>query len=241
MSAAISIVASMHRPLSFALALLAALSAAAVLALPRQPGSACEPRVLWSEDFDSQALDWTDPLRHGPDQIARIFSLGREGSQRFLHARYDGTASNRPKAIDYGRVFGDGSARLDQVRALRWRWRALRQPAVTDDPWLDMAASVYVVMRAPSLFSGGRGFKFGWLARPGPTGTHQRGLLQIPLRADAPGPAWQTESVDLCALFRQEYGPCEGERVLYVGVVTDGDNTKSLAEADYASFELLGE
>ncbi len=217
--------------------------ALALLALFRlgAPAVACEPRILWSEGFDPQSFQWTDPLRHGADQVARIYSLGSEGPLRFLHARYDGDASNRPKAVDYGRVLGDGAVPLEKVRALRWKWRALHQPAVTDDPWLDMAASVYVVMRAPSLFSGGRGFKFGWLARPGPTGKHQHGLLQIPLRADAPGPAWQSESVDLCALFQKEYGPCEGERVLYVGVVTDGDNTKSLAEADYASFELVGD
>lgn len=232
----------MRRPLLFTLALLAALLASLAALAPKAAlAGSSSPRVLWSESFGAPALNWVDPLHHGPGQIARIFSLGQEGPLRFLHARYDGSASSRPKAVDYGRIFEKGSMALDKVRELRWQWRALRQPAIGDDPWLDMAASVYVVMRAPSLFSGGRGFKFGWLARPGGTGTHQRGLLQVPLRADAPGPAWRSESVDLCAMFRKEYGPCEGEHVLYVGVVTDGDNTRSLAEADYAGFELLGE
>ncbi len=65
------------------------------------------------------------------------------------------------------------------------------------------------------------------------------GLLQIPLRHDPAGQEWHEESVaDLCALYRRAFGPCEGEHVLYVGVMTDADGTHSVAEADYDDFEL---
>ena len=86
---------------------------------------------------------------------------------------------------------------------------------------------------------GARGFKFGWAAKPAPAGTHQVGLLQIELRHDAASVVWRQASVDLCALYRREYGPCEGEFVRYVGVTTDADGTKSVAEGDYADFEIV--
>ncbi len=100
------------------------------------------------------------------------------------------------------------------------------------------AASVYVVLEKPSLLHSGRGFKFGWLAKPGDR-AQQRGLLEIPLRNDAASPEWKSESVDLCALYRETYRePCEGKRIQYVGVMTDADGTASISEADYAAFAL---
>jgi hypothetical protein len=103
-----------------------------------------------------------------------------------------------------------------------------------------MAASIYVVTKAPSLFSKGKGFKFGWLAKPGPSQTYQRGLLQVPQRSDPAGPQWRTEEVDICALYRRTYGPCEDAQIIYIGVLTDADGVKSKAEGDYAAFELIG-
>lgn len=198
-----------------------------------------DPSLGWQERFQAPQLDWVDPFGHDPSQILRVYSLetGRGGA--FLHARHDATVAAPPPAIDLGQPFQKDPVPLERVTALRWRWRVLQHPAVTDDPWLDVAASVYVVIKVPSLLWGGRGFKFGWLAEPGAKGTYQHGLLQIELRHDPAGPAWRSESVDLCALYRKEYGPCEGQFVRYVGVVTDADNTRSVASADYADFELV--
>ena len=111
---------------------------------------------------------------------------------------------------------------------------------IRNDPWEDMAASIYVVTKAPSLLRKGRSFKFGWLAKPGPSQTYQRGLLQVPQRSDPPGDQWRTEEVDLCDLYRRTYGPCEDAQIIYIGVLTDADGVKSLAEGDYARFELVG-
>lgn len=218
---------------------LAAAAAMLVALVPARSAAGSDEPMLWAEHFDGKKLDWVDPRGHSAAQITRVYSVQRDASGAFLHARYDGASSDRPPAIDLGRAFVSDPPPLDRVRALRWRWRALHQPRVGDDPWLDVAASLYVVVRAPSFIKNGTGFKFGWLAKPGPAGARQAGLLQVALRSDAPGSEWRTESVDLCAMYRREYGPCEGEHVLYVGVMTDGDGTNSLAEADYADFELV--
>lgn len=198
-----------------------------------------QARVVWQERFDRRPLDWVDPVDHGAARLARVYSVQQEGPLSFLRALHDFTASDPPPAMHYGHAFQANPTPLDKVRALRWKWRARRHPSVSADPWLDVAASVYVVIKTPGAIFSGKGFKFGWLARPGPLDTHQRGLLQVGLRAGPPTPDFRAESVDLCALFRKEYGRCEGEKVLYVGVVTDADGTKSVAEADYADFELV--
>ncbi len=229
---AISARSSADTPVADAAASPAA-SSAAPAATPPPPTYA----IAWQEHFD-KSLDWLDPFDHGAATLARVYSVKKEGDLSFLHARHDCTQRSHPPAMHYGHAFQVGAPPLEKVRALKWKWRALRQPNVDDDGWEDMAAGVYVVMKTPSLLVGGKGFKFGWLAKPGERGSHQHGLLQVQLRTDPVGTAWKSESVDLCAMFRREYGKCEGEHVLYVGVVSDSDGTKSVAEADYADFEI---
>lgn len=193
--------------------------------------------LLWREFFGGP-LDWRDPQDHGSTALARVYSVQHESGTTFLRGRHDAASKGSPPALHFGRAF-DGLP-LAQVRVLRWRWRARVQPPIGDDPWEDMAASLYVVTKAPTFLRKGRGFKFGWLAKPGPSHTYQRGLLQVPLRSDPPGIQWRTEEVDLCELYRRTFGPCEDAQIIYIGVLTDADGGKSIAEGDYADFELVG-
>ena len=133
--------------------------------------------------------------------------MRQEEGEHVLHARHDDPKGAVP-AMHYGEAFEAAPIPLDHVRALRWRWRVLHAPEVGGDAWADLGASVYVVTRAPALLHGGRGFKLGWLARPGPEHTYQRGLLQIPLEEGGTLGEWRSESVDLCALYRRaDFGP----------------------------------
>jgi hypothetical protein len=205
-------------------------TAAGLLAAPAS-------KVLWQEKFDQGSVDWVDPLKHSPAAVASVFTVMHEGPLAYLHARHDRTASKEPPALHYGKVFSQ-PVPLDKIRSLGWRWRALKHPAVGKDPWIDLAASVYVLIRRPGLLHGGRGFKFGWTAVPAKA-DHQHGLLETSLRAEPASREWKRETVDLCALYREEYkAPCAGETVEYIGVVTDADNTHSIAEGDYADFSL---
>lgn len=200
--------------------------------------------IVWQERFTELPADFESPSGHTAPIIAKVYSVAKDDDGRpFLKAHHDAAPREgywTPPAVHFGRAFRDKPLPLVDSCVLRWRWRVHQHPAVTDDPWLDLAASVYVMIRPPGLIAGGQGFKFGWLAKPGPKGTDQRGLLQVALRTDPAGPAWRTETVDLCRLYRQAYGDPAKERLLYVGVVTDGDNTESVAAADYADFELRG-
>jgi Protein of unknown function (DUF3047) len=194
------------------------------------------PILLWNETFRGP-LQWKDPQDHGSLMRDRVYAVLLDGGNAFLHARHDATAKGAPPAIHFGKELG---VPLSKVRLLRWRWRARVQPLVREDPWEDMAASIYVVTRVPSLLRKGRGFKFGWLAKAGPSQTYQRGLLQVAVRNDPPGLQWRTEEVDVCALYRRTFGACEDAQIVYIGVLTDADGLKSIAEGDYADFEIIG-
>ncbi len=199
------------------------------LAVPASPA--------WREDF-SGALDWGSPSRHDARELSRVYSVVEDAGARFLRARHDASVPDAAPAMHYGRGFDGDPPRLSHTPILRFRWRVRQHPAAAEDPWLDLGASVYVVMKQPSLLSGGRGFKLGWVQKPAPLGTKQRGLLQVPLRSDPASDTWKSERIDLCALYRRSYGSCDDQPIVYVGVVTDADGTKSTAEADYADFEL---
>lgn len=193
-------------------------------------------RVYWEEHF-RDPLNWVAPFDESPKDVARVYSVAASDGFSFLHAHHDGAAPSPPKATHYGRAFARPIP-LDKVQALTWRWRVTHHPAVTKDPWEDLGASLYVLVQRPSFFKNGKGYKFGWLARAMPGGD-QKGLREVALRSEPAGPEWKTEKVDLCALFRRDFGACEGEHLLYVGVLTDGDGTKSLAEGDYADFTVV--
>ncbi len=171
--------------------------------------------------------------------LARIYRVERDAQGAWLNARHDGRGRDRVRPFHYGKVWSQGAIPLERVRALRWRWRVNQHPTVRDDPWLDIGAALYVVIREPSLFRDGKGFKLAWLAKPGPAGTSQLGLAQVALRSDSAVGEWRSEEVDLCAMYRKLFGPCEGEHLLYVGVTTDADGTSSVADGDYADFALL--
>lgn len=231
------------RVLSRLLACLAFVACALVAsrAFPQPVAAGRAP--FWEERFersDLAALGWADPSKHGASALSRVYAIVHDGGHSFLHARHDATTRPSPPAMHLGTPFPGGTAALEKVLRLTWRWRVTRHPAIRADPWEDVAASVYVIMKTPGLLASGKGLKLGWLARPASGAVpRQRGIVQVELRHDAAGGEWVNESVDICDLFRRAYGPCEGERVLYVGVMTDADGTRSVAEADYADFALL--
>ena len=173
---------------------------------------------------------WVDPFGNPAAKLARVYSVVHEPAQSFLHARYDGTAAPRLPAMHYGKAFERGPVPLSQVRALRWQWRALQHPNIGKDAWVDCAASIYVIIRQPSLFHGGRGFKFGWLASHGAAGTSkwQHGIVQIEQRSEPATQGVALRERRSLRLYKQgvQRALRRGEGPLHSGVMTDGDNTR---------------
>ena len=207
------------------------------------PVEAEQKGVLWQETFerpDIASLGWGSPSKSDEQELEAVFRIVTEGDDHFLRALHDGRPeTDGPEPPHFGRVWEEGALKLGDACRLSWRWRVRQHPAAGEDPWLDLGASLYVIFELPGLFSGAKGFKLGWLQKPGPKGTKQRGIVQVPLRVDPGTGEWHEESVDLCALYREYYGDDVSQvPLLYVGVVTDADDTESVAEADYTDLAL---
>jgi hypothetical protein len=207
------------------------------------PVEAKERGVMWQESFDRPdvaSLGWGSPSDASPEEIEAVFDIEADDIGKFLHARHEvGGQDDPPPAVHFGRAWKKDAMALSEVCHLSWRWRVRHHPAAHEDPWLDLGASVYVIIELPGLLSSGKGFKLGWLQKPGPTDETQKGIVQVQQRVDPATGTWHEEKVDLCALYREHYGGDPSEvPLLYVGVVTDADNTESLAEADYDELTL---
>jgi hypothetical protein len=185
----------------------------------------------------------------GPEwKIAAPFYSGKayysfaadEGGNPLLRARYSPPRS----ALGLGRPL----AKPARFSRFSWGWRVARFPEGADEKVegrMDNAAAVYVV------FAGGLrryAIKYVW-SRKYPAGENWRAQdgpfekMQLVVRRGPSGETgvWLRESVDIADEFRRYFGKDADGAVLPVagiGVLTDGDGTRSAAEADYADFTL---
>ena len=130
---------------------------------------------------------------------------------------------------------------------LSWRWRARTLPSGGDEcvaERRDSAASVYVGWRRALRWYW---LKYAWssVGRKGALCQSQRTPFYasdtVILESGAPLGEWVTERVDLDQEFRHHFcgdARCDVPDLIGVAVLTDGDQTKSAAGADYGSFVL---
>ncbi len=132
------------------------------------------------------------------------------------------------------------------VRRIRWRWRAIELPAGGNECVEgrgDSAAAVYVTWKRGLRWYS---LKFVWsTAAPlGATCNSIRNPLvasdSIVLRSGGGGSRWVEEEIDPDALFRQHFGG-EVPELQGLGLLTDGDQTRSTSVADYTGFEISDE
>ena len=158
-------------------------------------------------------------------------------SQHFLAARAEGSSV----MIGLDHTFDPA-----RYPYLRWRWRVRQLPTGGDErdgSTNDSAAGVYVIFPGMLPFTP-RVLKYVW-STGAPVGT--RGASPgygntkiIVLESGAPGEseAWRTAVVnvrdDYATLFGASPPAARG-----IGLLTDANDTSSVAAADYAAFELL--
>jgi hypothetical protein len=137
-----------------------------------------------------------------------------------------------------------------QVRAtkLSWRWRALTLPVLGDecrDGKGDSAAVVYVSWKRGLRYYT---LKYVWSAvgARGAVCDKKRNpfLAQdtIIVESGAPVGEWKSVSLDLAAEFRKHFedGDANAEVPDFfgIGLMSDGDQTRSASSADFAEFKL---
>ena len=135
------------------------------------------------------------------------------------------------------------------TKRLRWKWRAMVLPKGGDEcksGFTDSAAIVYVMWK--------RGFKwyalkYVWstVGKKGQTCDQKRNLFVVQdtiiRQTGGPTGVWMTEEIDPAAEFRAHFenGDANAEVPAFVGIgiMSDGDQTKSVSAADYTGFVIL--
>ncbi|MGA2447643.1 MAG: DUF3047 domain-containing protein [Polyangiaceae bacterium] len=133
-------------------------------------------------------------------------------------------------------------------RVLRWKWRVLAFPKDGNECFSgheDSAAVVYVTWRRGLIFYT---LKYVW-SPVGPKGQvcgRKRNLFlaqdTIILESGGALQAWVSEGIDLNTDFRNHF--CDGKadapvpELIGIGIMSDGDQTRTSSIADYGHFEL---
>jgi hypothetical protein len=166
------------------------------------------------------------------------YSFLSEGGTEFIHAAYK---PNWRNCVLYGVV--PEQARQNVTR-VSWRWRVHTLPKDSNDcgpGFSDSAASVFMAFKAGLKFIV---IKYVWstLGTPGTSCQSTRGWFfdRDTILAQVGGPldVWLAMEVDPRAEFARRFGGTAKEAPDFVGIgiMTDGDNSQSPAEADYADF-----
>ena len=165
-----------------------------------------------------------------------------EPDRTYIHARYEPGMKTA--------VLGFQIPEEDyQARKVRWSWRAVTLPLGGDECASgreDSAAVVYLTWKRGLRYYT---LKYVW-SSVGPRGktcdTKRNPFVAqdtIILESGAPLGTWLTEEIDLPASFRAHFeggdSKADVPKFVGVGIMSDGDQTKSESAADYGSFTVV--
>ena len=174
-------------------------------------------------------LDWKVRKDEGKD----VYTVREEGGRRFLAAlsRGLGIQAAKERAWDLG-----------AYPVLAWSWRPREFPRGADErdsATNDSVLAVYMLV-PHSRIRGPKAVKYIW-SEKAPAGTHltsNMGLTQVRvLRSGTAGKdQWTEERVNVLDDYKKLFGESEAPKPAGIAVLTDSDDTKSSAAADYANF-----
>jgi hypothetical protein len=196
--------------------------------------------VLAAESVVFQPKDFVVVRKKSGPQ--NYYSVLGDGSNAFIRSEYKPPL----KTVVLGVKLPDEIQK--KARLLRWRWRARVLPKGGNEcvkEKNDSAAVVYVIFKQGlHMYT----LKYTWSAE-GPKMTacdSQRSPVvsqdSIILESGGPLNEWVTEEVDLKADFRERFRNRDPKGhvpdIVGLGIMTDGDQTKSESSADFGDFEL---
>jgi hypothetical protein len=166
------------------------------------------------------------------DEARDVYSVREENGLLFLHAESRGHGIQAARAFEWN---------LDEYPVLTWSWRPHKFPDGGDERRggsNDSALSVYVLVPY-SKIRGPKAVKYVWSERV-PTGerlSSNAGLTQVRvLRSGREGAGeWREERVNARDDFRGFFNEA-ASRAAGIAVLTDADDTRSVAIGDYANF-----
>jgi hypothetical protein len=215
-------------------ALPALLTAAALFAAAREAGAGSAV----STNLD--VVHWQVVSREsGPVNYYRVL---QDGSGSFVRAHYTPPLATTVLGIQIP------DAKRRDARKLRWRWRAVTLPNGGDECASgkeDSAAVVYLTWKRTLKWYT---LKYAWSAvgqRDAVCDRKRSAFVAqdtVILESGGPTGVWRSEEVDLKSAFRKHFDDDKADGdvpdFVGVGIMTDGDQTRSESSADYADFAL---
>jgi hypothetical protein len=198
-----------------------------------------QPDCLTLENFATGKVgelpsDWKVRKDDGKD----VYSVQEEAGRRFLRAVSRGLGIQAAKEREWD---------LKMYPVLAWSWRPRQFPRGADERESgknDSALAVYLLVPYSSI-RGPKAVKYIWSERV-PVTTHltsNAGLTQVRvLRSGTAGKdQWTEERVNVLEDYKRYFGGADTPKPAGIAVLTDADDTGSVAEGDYANFRACRE
>jgi Protein of unknown function (DUF3047) len=175
------------------------------------------------------------PRESGPTNYYRLVS---DSALPYIHAAY------RPPYETAVMGFQVSGHQARAFHHLTWSWRAIVLPRGGNEcahGVEDSAAVVYVTWKRGLRY---HTIKYVWSAvgTKGAVCDRQRNLFSeqdtVILQTGGPLGVWKTEDIDLDAEYHAHFGGGDIPDFQGLGIMTDGDQTRSESAADYGEFVL---
>jgi hypothetical protein len=212
-----------------------ALLAGAGLLITRTPSLAAQEQCITIADFSKAKLgQFPDDWKPRKDAGKEVYTVQEEGGLRFLRAVAKGLGIQAAKQFD--------EWDLNAYPVLAWSWRPREFPRGSDERESNLNDSVLsVYMLVPySRIRGPKAVKYIWSEKV-PVGTplsSNGGLTQVRVLKSGP-PAkdeWVEERVNVLADYKKRFKESKTPKPAGIAVLTDADDTESVAAGDYAKF-----
>jgi hypothetical protein len=210
--------------------LVTAVLAAVVLAAP----AGAEECVTVDNFSKGKVGEFPPGWKPRKDSGRDVYSIQEKDGLRFLHALAKGLGIQAARQHEW-----DPKA----YPILAWSWRPVEFPAGSDERQSktnDSAVSVYAVF--PHSPVSVKSLKYIWSAVV-PVGTRLNssgGLTQaVVIRSGTEKKgAWTEERVNVLENYKKFFEEAETPKASGIAVLTDSDDTKSVAQGDYANFRV---
>jgi Protein of unknown function (DUF3047) len=210
--------------------------AIALLALAALAAPAAAQDCLTIENFAKGKVGEFPPdWKVREDAGREVYSIQEMDGIRFLRALAKNLGIQAAKQYEWD---------LKAYPMLAWSWRPAQFPKGSDERESgtnDSAVAVYALVPY-SRIRGPKAVKYIWSEKV-PVGTRLKsnfGLTQVRvLRSGVPAkPEWVEERVNVLEDYKQYFGETDMPKPAGIAVLTDSDDTKSIAQGDYANFRV---
>ncbi|MDI6704460.1 MAG: DUF3047 domain-containing protein [bacterium] len=129
---------------------------------------------------------------------------------------------------------------LKEYPFLNWRWKVIELPKNGDERYkrsVDSGASIYIIFKNPSIFSS-KTLRYCWSTTL-PVGAivtspyYSGSKIIVVESGDKKVGRWVMEKRNVYLDFKKVFKDKEPEKVRAIAILSDSDNTRSLAEAYY--------